>query len=253
MADYSFHTPQPVELAVSIPAGDIEVETVDGVESTVVVEGNDRLVAETVVLQDGNRISVELRTKLGFGITLSIGDFSIGGTRLLVKVRVPHGSRPVLNTASADMKARGRFSSFTSKTASGDLKVEGEIEGHANVKTVSGDVRLPGIGGELTLQSVSGDLTVASVGGSIRVKSISGDVRIESTREGEITVQSVSGDISLGVTPGTNVDVDAGSVSGDLTSEVALGNDIGSAIGDGPTLVVRGKTVSGDFRLFRAA
>lgn len=253
MASTTFHTPGPVDLAVSIPTGDIEVETVDGDQSTVVVEGPDRLVEQTVVHQDGNRISVELRTKIGFGITLSIGDFSIGGTRLLVKVRVPHGSRPVLNTASADMKVRGRFTTFTSKSASGDLEVEGEIEGDANVKTVSGDVRLPGIGGELVVQSVSGDVKVATVGGSSRVKSISGDVRIEATREGEITVQSVSGDIELGVAPGTNLDVDAGSVSGDLSSEVALGSDIGGTIGDGPTLVVRGKTVSGDFRLFRAA
>jgi Putative adhesin len=253
MADHRFNTPEPVELAISIPAGDIEVETVDGEETTVVVEGHEKLVAETIVQQNGERISVELRRKLGFGITLSVGDFSIGGPQLIVKARVPHGSRPVLNTASADMELRGRFASLMSKSASGDLKVEGEIEGDANVKTVSGDVRLPRVGGELVLQSVSGDLTVTSVAGSSRVKSVSGDVRIDSTHEGEVTVQSVSGDISLGVAPGTNVDVDAGSVSGDLSSEVALGSDIGQGIGDGPTLVVRGKTVSGDFKLFRAA
>lgn len=253
MAEHAFHTPGPVELAVSIPAGDVDVETVDSDRTTVLVEGTDKLVEQTVVRQDGDRISVELRAKLGFGITLSIGDFGIGGTRLRVRARVPHGSRPALGTASADMKLRGRFASLESKSASGDLEVAGEVEGDASVKTVSGDVRLPGIGGRLTVQSVSGDLAVASVGGNVRVKSVSGDVHIETTREGEVTVQSVSGDILLGVAPGTNVDVDAGSVSGDLTSEVALGSDLGSAIGDGPTLVVRGKTVSGDFRLFRAA
>ena len=252
MPEHAFHTPQPVDLVVSIPAGDIDVETVDGDESTVVVEGTERLVAETVVRQDGDRITVELRSKVGFGITLSIGDFSIGGSRLRVRARVPHGSRPDLKTASADMKLRGRFASLSSKSASGDLTVDGDVDGDVEVKTVSGDVRLRRVGGELTLQSVSGDLAAASAGGSVRVKSVSGDVRIDSTREGEVTVQSVSGDIAVGVAQGTNVDVDAGSVSGDLSSEVALGNDI-AGIGDGPTLVVRGKTVSGDFKLFRAA
>jgi hypothetical protein len=65
-------------------------------------------------------------------------------------------------------------------------------------------------------------------------------------------MQSVSGDIHLGVAEGTNVDVDANSVSGDLSSDVPLGADPTGVHADGPTLVVRGKTVSGDFKLVRA-
>jgi hypothetical protein len=41
-------------------------------------------------------------------------------------------------------------------------------------------------------------------------------------------------------------------VSGDLDSAVALGNEADFGEGGGPTLVVRGKTVSGDFRIVRA-
>ena len=44
MADYSFHTPEPVVLEVKIPAGEIEIETVDGDESSVVLEGPDKLI-----------------------------------------------------------------------------------------------------------------------------------------------------------------------------------------------------------------
>ena len=251
MAVHTFHTPQPVELEVKIPAGDIEIETVDGDESTVTVEGSDKLVEQTVVELVGNRLVVELR-KSAFGITISIGDFSFGGQSLRVRARVPHASRAELSTAAADMELSGRFSALEVKSASGDLSVEGEIVGNAEVKTVSGDVKLPAVGGELRVQSVSGDVNAAYVARDVTAKSVSGDMRIDSIREGRVTAQSVSGDIEVGVAPGTNLDVDAGSVSGELTSEVALGSDAGN-VGDGPMLVVRGKTVSGDFKVFRAA
>ena len=252
MAVHTFHTPAPVELEVKVPIGEIEVETVDGEESTVVVEGSEKLVEQTNVELVGNRLVVEMRNKGAFGITISIGDFSFGGSQISVRVRVPHGSRTEISTAAADMDLRGRYAALETKSASGDLDVQGEIDGDAEIKTVSGDVRLRSVGGALRVQSVSGDVTATSVHGDVTAKSVSGDVRVESAREGRVTAQSVSGDIEVGVAPGTNLDVDAGSVSGELTSEVALGNDVG-AVGEGPTLVVRGKTVSGDFKVFRAA
>jgi len=254
METRTFHTPEPVELEIRIPAGDIEVETVDGEESTIELDGSDRLVAHTRVELVGNRLVVELEGGKGpFGITIAFADLTIGRVPLRVRARVPHASRAELSTASADMRARGRLAALEAKSASGDLTVDADIAGDAQVKTVSGDVRLGAVGGSLTVQSVSADVTVSSVGGGVTAKSVSGDVRIESTREGKVTVQSVSGDIEVGVAAGTNLDVDAGSVSGDLDSEVALGSDIGNIGPDGPMLVVRGKTVSGDFKVFRAA
>jgi hypothetical protein len=254
MAEHRFPTPQPVELDVRIPSGDIDIETVDGDESLVTVEGSEKLLELTEVTYDGHRILVELRGKKPFGITISVGDLSFGsGGRLRIRARVPHGSEAALATASADMKLRGRVQSLNVKSASGDLIVRGDVERDAVVKTVSGDVMLERVGGALQFTTVSGDVVARSVGRSVEGKTVSGDARIESTQEGNVTVQSVSGDIEIGVAAGTNLDVDAGSVSGDLTSEVPLGSEPGSATGEGPTLVVRGKTVSGDFRVFRAS
>jgi hypothetical protein len=254
MAEHTFRTSDPVELDVRIPAGEIDVETIDGDESFVSVSGDERLVEQTRVSLDGRRLVVELRGKKPFGITISIGDFSLGtGHRLSVKARIPHASAALLATANADMRVRGRYERLDVKSASGDLRVSGEIERDAVVKTVSGDVRIDRVGGELRVNSVSGDVEVAAVGGSIESRTVSGDVRFDSVREGTVTVQSVSGDIEVGIAPGTSLDVDAGSVSGDLTSEVPLGSDPGEGHGSGPTLVLRGKTVSGDLKVFRAA
>ena len=250
MTEHRFQTPGPIELVVRIPTGDIDIETIEGDESLVSLDGDDKLVDLTEVRQEGRRIIVELKGKKAFGITISIGDFSFGSARIRMRAQVPHGSSTILSTASADTKIRGRLSSLEAKSASGDLVVNGEIERDATVKTVSGDVRLERVGGALTVQTVSGDVSARSVGGSVESKTVSGDLRVESLREGRATAQSVSGDIEIGVAAGTNLDVDAGSVSGELASEVPLGSDPDAA-GGGPLLVVRGKTVSGDFRVFR--
>jgi len=254
MAEHRFHTPDPVELEVEIPAGAVQVETIDGDEAFVSVTGNEKLVEQTRVELDHGRLLVEFMGKKPFGITIAIGDFSFGNSNgLEVRARIPHASRANLRTAAADMTLRGRYESLEAKSAAGDLRVDGAIERDAVVKTVSGDVRLDRVGGGLRVNSVSGDVNVASVGSSVEARSVSGDVHIDSVCEGTVNVQSVSGDIEVGVAPGTNLDVDAGSVSGDLSSEVALGSDRAAELADGPTLVLRGKTVSGDFRVFRAA
>jgi DUF4097 and DUF4098 domain-containing protein YvlB len=254
MPEHRFYTPETVDLEVKVPSGDIEVETIDGDQSVVVVEGDERLVELTEVRQDGRRIVVELKGKKPFGITISIGDFSFGaGSSLRVRACVPHGSRTEVSTAAADTTVRGRVGALDVKSASGDIVLLGEVEREATIKTVSGDTRLERIGGELRVQTVSGDVVAGPVGGSVTSKSVSGDVRVESIREGSVNIQSVSGDIEIGIASGTNLDVDAGSVSGDLSSEVPLGSDPSYEGGEGPTVVVRGKTVSGDFRVFRAA
>jgi Putative adhesin len=253
MPEHRFHTPEPVELAVSIPSGEVIVETTHGDESIVVVEGSEKLVEQTTVALHGNQLVVQYRGAKAFGITIEIAGFIIGNEKLRVHAQIPHASAATFATASADMRVEGTLSTLETKTASGDLYVRGTVNGNATVKTVSGDVYLDEVAGDLSVNSVSGDIRADEIRGTVRTKSVSGDVRIGSARGGEATLQSVSGDIVVGVAAGTNVDVDANSVSGDLDSEVPLGSDIGAGLGEGPTLVVRGKTVSGDFRLVRAS
>ena len=251
MAEHRFHTPDGVELDISIPAGAVDVETVDGEESMVVVDGDERLIEQTQVELHGRRLVVSFRGRKPFGITISIGDFSFGSGRLRVRASVPHGAEVSLATASADMNVAGRLRTLATKSASGDLLLRGEVERDAVVKTVSGDVRLERIGGSFRCQSVSGDVAVAWVGHEVETKTVSGDLRLGSVREGDAAFTSVSGDVEIGIAPGSFLDIDAGSVSGDLRSEVPLADEPEGS-GDGPTVVLRGKTVSGDVKVFRA-
>jgi DUF4097 and DUF4098 domain-containing protein YvlB len=243
--EHRFDTPRPIRLEVRIPSGDVDVTTVDGGESIVRIEGPSRLVEATTVELLGDRLVVTMRKKTFTGLFVHLEG------SLRIHAQIPRHSGFELVTASADGLLDGTFGRLELKSASGGITLTGALDGDALIKTVSGDVQLPAVGGALEAQSVSGDVRAESVGGAVSVKSVSGDVRIGSVREGQVNVQSVSGDVAVGIAVGTNVDVNAGSTSGALSSDVPL-SDFPDEEG-GPTVVVRGNTVSGDFRLFRAA
>jgi DUF4097 and DUF4098 domain-containing protein YvlB len=253
MLEHTFQTPLPVTLEVSIPSGDIEVETDGAEETALTIDGDERMLEAIEVRHDGGRVVVSMRDTKKFGISLGSLVFGNGGLR--VQARVPHGASVKVKTASADTQLAGHFGKLDLNSASGDVRLRGEVAEDATVKTVSGDVELDRVDGDLSVQCVSGDVRARAVAGSVDTKSVSGDIRLEALTAGNVRFTSVSGDIEIGIAQGSLLDVDAGSTSGDLSSEVPLATEPPSseeAIA-APTVVLRGRTVSGDVRVYRAS
>jgi DUF4097 and DUF4098 domain-containing protein YvlB len=249
MLEHTFQTPNGASLEVSIPSGDIEVET-DGTDETYVsIDGDERLLEHVEVHSNGDRVSIRLREKGKFGFSFG----SLFGNGLRVEVRAPHGSSVRVKTASADTELKGRFGTLELNSASGDVRLRGELTDDATIKTVSGDVELERVDGDLTVQCVSGDVRARAIAGSVETSSVSGDIRLDALTSGNVRFTSVSGDIEIGIAPGSLLDVDAGSTSGDLSSEVPLATEPPAGEGAAaPTVILRGRTVSGDVRVFRA-
>jgi hypothetical protein len=246
MPEKQFTTPDPIAVQVRVGSGEIRIATVEGDQSSVVFEGSQKLLEAMRVELIGDRLVIDERRKSPFGFRRFFND------ALRVDVRVPPGSRVELTSGSAEAKLDGSFTGLELTSAAGDLVATGEIDGDVRVRTVSGDVRLPRVSGDASVQTVSGDVEADSVRGSVSARSVSGDVKIGALHEGHVNVQSVSGDLELGIASETSIDVDANSASGELSSEVPL-SDRPAPTDSGPTVVIRGNTVSGDFRVFRAA
>ena len=244
MSEYRFDTPMPVRLELKLAAGQVDVQSVDGAESTVTLDGPQKVIDDARVELVGDRLIVEERRKGFMGLFQSIGE------PLSVRVQVPHGSRIDAATAASDVRLDGSFAAVSMASASGDLSVVGELSGSADVKSASGNVHVSHVAGDLKVKTVSGDITAEAVDGSVSVKSVSGDLYVGTVTRGRVEVHNVSGDVTLGIAPGSTIDVDAGSASGNLSSEIPLSSE--APLNEGPTVVIRVQTVSGDLSVRRA-
>jgi DUF4097 and DUF4098 domain-containing protein YvlB len=99
-------------------------------------------------------------------------------------------------------------------------------------------------------------VTIGSLSGALGLLTTSGDIEIRSVEAGEVRIQTDSGDVRVGVGRGTRVWIDAGTVSGDLGSELGLDDaepEADDSAGGGPVVPLHVKTVSGDVSIVRAS
>ncbi len=272
MRTNTYETPGPLRLRLELPVGRIDVETVSGTTTHVELEAvsdDMREIVENARIDlrdrgEGHEVIVEVQSR--FGIFISFGR----SQDVRLRVTCPPGADLDIMTKSADVKARGEFGEVVVKTASGDVVVD-EVADDLRIKTASGDVHVERVGGTTSVQTasgdfslqraegevsallVSGDVLIQDAGSSVTARTVSGDQRLEAVVQGSIELQTVSGDLLVGVRRGSEVFIDANTVSGDTRSELELAEaPAEEPTGEAPQLEVRAKTVSGDVSVVRA-
>jgi hypothetical protein len=243
MTSWEFPASDPIDLQVRIPAGRITVTTVHDQTATVTLSPDDpggrgdELVAATRVEFDQGTLSVNAPERhRGLG-----GDFSLDAV-----LELPEGSSCLVDTASADVSCRGKFSAAEIHTASGDVSVE-QVTGPARITTASGDVQVGAVA-ELLANTASGRVGAARVSGEISVRTASGDVRIDEASGARTDIKATSGDISVGVIPGIGIYLDISTLSGTVRSELESSDET-----DSTDMALICRTISGDVQITRAA
>jgi hypothetical protein len=262
MPEYTFDTPEPVDLTVRIPSGTVTITAADTATSTVAVHPIDeeaaQLAEDTTVRLDGRRLVVLAPERKV--------QFSWRRRRLAVTVTVPTGSALQTRTASATVRAGGRYAAAELHTASGAIsvdQVDGDTELHCasgdvdlgrgravSVRTASGQVRVGHATGDVDVKCASGRVQIGVAEASVRVKSASGDITLGETSAGTVDLNAASGDIRIGVRSGVVAKLDVSSAGGRVRSELPVADAAPAA---GAPLEIRARTASGAVLLVPAA
>ncbi len=122
MTEQHFTTPDPVRLEVKVASGDLRVSTVEGDQSTVTLEGSERMLETMRAELVGDRLVIEQRRK---SFTSFFGHFE---ESVRIDVRVPSAGTVEIVTASLDATLEGTFAGLEMKSASGDVRLTGELD-----------------------------------------------------------------------------------------------------------------------------
>lgn len=276
----TFSTPTPIDLAIKLPIGAIEVIASHRHDTVVTVSPTNpdkpvdvRGAHETSVDFDGQRLTITgPRPRFSF-----VGPFE----SIDVKVELPSGSRLTAENSGGPVRTSGRLgatrikSSLVDVDTTGDLWVramngnvtvayaDGDVEitadhGQIRAGTISGDAILKASHGSISVAESQGDLeaklsygdlAITKALGSVEAKTAYGAIELLEVSSGAVQVESGYGQITIGVRRGVPAWLDLSSKVGRVRSD--LEGDRAPEPSE-QTVEVRARTQYGDITVQRA-
>jgi len=276
----TYNTPTPIDLAIKLPVGAVEIfagdrkDTVVTVSPTNPAKAVDRRGAEeTKVDFDGQRLTITgPRPRFSF-----VGPFE----SVDVRVELPTGSRLTAETSGGGVRTVGRLGATRVKSSMVDLETTGDLwvramhgnvtvadaDGGVEITADHGQIRLGAITGDAVLKASHGTIVVGECGGaleaklsygdlditkaldSVTAKTAYGSIQLHEISSGSIQVESGYGQITIGVRAGVPAWLDLSSKNGRVRNE--LDGD-GAPDESEQTVAVRASTQYGDITIQRA-
>ena len=278
----TYDTPKPIDLAINLPVGGIEVIAGDRTDTVVTVSPTnpakevDRRGAEgTKVDFDGTRLvvtgpkprfsvfgpseSIDVVVELPTGSRLT-AEISVGAVRTegrLGATRIKSSTGSVDLDATADLWLRASHGKVTLGSVDGGLDATadhggvkvGTVTGDAVFKTSHGSLTVGEAGGDVDAKLSYGDLDIARARGSVTAKTAYGAIDLGEVSAGSIQVESGFGEVTIGVLPGVAAWLDLSSKSGHVRNQLD-----GDSAPDPTeqTVAVRARTQFGNVTVRRA-
>ncbi|SDU88466.1 Putative adhesin [Microlunatus sagamiharensis] len=220
----TYPTPHPIDLAVDLQVGALEVVAGDREDTVVTVlptnpdkEADRRGAEGTRVELVGDRLTV-VTPKPRFSL--------VGPSESVdVRVELPSGSRLTAEVALGAVRSSGRLGATRVKAASGraQLGTTGDLwlragHGSATVEAAEGTVEITADHGAITVGRLGGDALLKASHGSVTVGESTGDLEarlsygdLEVTRAlGSVTARTAYGSIALHEVSSGSVEADSG-------------------------------------------
>ncbi|MBI5160571.1 MAG: DUF4097 family beta strand repeat protein [Micrococcales bacterium] len=272
-----FDTPHPIDLAINVQVGAVDVVASDRTDTVVTVaatnpeKDRDRRGAdETRIEFDGGRLtvigpkhlailgpseSIDVRVELPTDSRLAIeiygavnGRGRLGATRIKAStVRLEH-TRDLWARAMHGNTVVGTVDGSAEITADhGQIKL-GAVSGDAVLKASHGAVEIAESGGDVDARLSYGDLGIARARGSVAAKTAYGSVQIDDVSTGSIELDTGYGQVEVGVREGVAAWLDLASKQGRVRNELAGDR---APEPSQPTVSVRARTAYGDIAIRR--
>ena len=278
-----FDTPTPIDVAIHLPVGAIEIIASDRTDTVVTVSPTNpaksvdrRGAEETVVEFDGTLLTIKAPKPR----------FSIVGPSESVDltVELPSGSRVTGDIAVGAVRSTGRLGATRIKASTGAVELDGTgdlwlraghgkaivgaVEGGLEITADHGQIKVASVTGDALLKASHGNITVGESGadleaklsygdleitkahGSVTAKTAYGSIYLGETSNGSIQVESGYGQITIGVLSGVAAWLDLSSKEGRVRNH--LDGDRAPAEGE-QSVAVRARTQFGDITVERAS
>ncbi|MEZ0449283.1 DUF4097 family beta strand repeat-containing protein [Cellulomonas sp. ICMP 17802] len=278
----TFSTPTPIDLAVNLPVGAIDIVATDRDDTVVTVSPTNpakavdrRGAQETTVDFDGNRLtimgprprlswigpteSVDVRVELPTGSRVT-AEGSMGGVSTVGRLgatRIKASMGPVDLESTGDLWLRAGHGNVTVGRADGGVEITadhgqirlGTVSGDAVLKASHGSIRVEESGGDVEAKLSYGDLEITRALGSVAAKSAYGAIELREVSSGSIQVESGYGRITIGVRPGVPAWLDLSAKDGHVRNQLV--GDRAPAESE-QSVAVRARTRSGGITVERA-